>query len=138
MRGESKRPAPVTIGFAAGRHGHGVAYVKFGERADALMRVPFSVSRLPALDGREISYAALTAALRVLLERGTSRLEIAMDDALLVEELQRRRDVPRALTLPYIQLGCLLNRLQDVTFAPCAGADLSRRARSEVEAAAAA
>jgi hypothetical protein len=138
MRGESKRPASVTIGFAAGRHGQGVAYVQLGARAETLIRVPFAVRRFPALGGREVAYAALSAVLKVLLERGTSRLEIAVDDALLVDELQRRREVPRALALAYIQLGCLLNRLHAYAFASCDGAELTRRARSEVETPAAA
>jgi hypothetical protein len=121
----------VIVGFAADNIGRGIAYAQMAD-ANQLLRTTFVLRRNAS--ERAGAYAALGSVLRALIERGYDQLEISIDDPALHEELQRLKDVPRALNLAYIQLGCLLNRLRAVTFGSPSGAELTRRARSEVQA----
>lgn len=119
----------VIVGFAAGSDGRGIAYAQIAG-GNQLLRATYAVRRnAPQRAG---AYAALASILGALIERGYDRLEISIDDPVLHDEMQRRTDVPRALNLAYIQLGCLLNRLRAVTFGSPSGAELTRRAQSEV------
>jgi len=119
----------VIVGFAADPNGNGIAYAQIAG-ANQLLRATYAIRRnAPERAG---AYAALGSILRALIERGYDRLEISIDDPVLHDEMQHRKDVPRALNLAYIQLGCLLNRLRGVTFGSPEGAELTRRARSEV------
>jgi len=126
------------IGFSADGRGEGVAYVRLsGGSADGgalLLRVPFVTKRYPALLDREIGYAALTAVARRLREREIDRVNLLVDDERLVEDLRNRRDVPQALGLAYVRLGCVLNqfRTYEVGCAPAGSSDLTARARAEV------
>ena len=122
------------VGYAADAKGNGVAYVRVGpEGADHVLRVRFAVQRFPALLDREIGYAALPAVAAALRERGVSRARFFLDDAALVDDLVNHRDVPAALTLAYVRLGCALNQFQEYEIANADSrvSDLTARARSE-------
>ncbi len=126
------------VGFAADARGEGVAYVRVGDAGSttpgSLLRIPFKTKRFPALLDREIGYAALTAVARGLRERDVCRVALLIDDERLVEDFRDRRDVPMALDLAYVRLGCELNQFRDyeIDQAPVESSDLSARARAEV------
>lgn len=127
------------VGFAADGRGEGVAYVRVGTRASAdagplLLRVPFTTKRYPALLEREVGYAALTAVARRLREREICRVALLVDDERLVEDFRDRREVPQALDLAYVRLGCALNQFREyeIGHAPSGSFDLTARARAEV------
>ena len=123
----------VQLGYAADRHGIGVVYARLtssvGER---LVRAAFRAQRYSGLDDREVSYAALTAIATLLREHKIDRVAFLVPDAALVADRERHRDLPPPLVLPYVRLGCALNRLKKFTLAFHADPDLSQRARSEV------
>ena len=125
------------VGYAADGRGDGVAYVRLGEvpgDGSLLMRVPFKTKRYPALLDREVGYAALTAIARRLHERQICRVALLVDDERLVEDFRDRREVPQALDLAYVRLGCALNQFRDYEIgpAPTESSDLTARARAEV------
>lgn len=128
----------AAAGYAADEAGNGVAYVRaqLHSRAPMMLRVLFKVRRQPALLGREIGYAALNAVVQSLRRRGFERVALTIEDARLIDELQKRESVPSALTLPYVRLGCALNQFREYELAPlgAADADLPVRARSEIDA----
>ncbi|MBV9272140.1 MAG: hypothetical protein JO165_13685 [Candidatus Eremiobacteraeota bacterium] len=119
----------ITVGFAVDSNGRGIAYAQIAA-ANQLVRASFSIRR--NCPERAPAYAALASVLRALIERGYDRLDISIDDPALHDEMQRKKDVPRALNLAYVQLGCLLNRLRGVTFGCPAGAELTQRAQTEL------
>jgi hypothetical protein len=122
------------VGYAADAHGHGVAYAGVSSRGSKalLLRVPFRVHRHPALLGREVGYAALSAVAETLIERGVRRVRLAIGDAELAADLDERRALPAALTLPYVRLGCSLNRFHEHEVIVDPDEDLAGRARAEV------
>jgi hypothetical protein len=125
----------AAVGFAADANGSGVAYVRVGEGSAArVMRVPFLVKRYPALLDREVGYAALAAVCPALRGRGIERVRFVVDDTRLAGDLREHREVPSALSLAYVRLGCALNQFREYEIAgsPCSESDLSARARSEV------
>ena len=125
----------AAVGFAADDGGSGIAYIRLGEDAAArVLRVPFSVKRYPALIDREVGYAALAAGAAALRKHGVERVRFVVDDVRLVNDVQEHRDVPAALALAYVRLGCALNQLREYQIAesPQGESDLSARARSEV------
>lgn len=125
----------AAIGFAATPEGNGVAYARIGDGdAARVLRVPFSVPRYPALLDREVGYGALRAVCGALQRRGVQRVRLAVDDARLVRDLREHRDLPGALALAYVRLGCALNQFTNYEIAdpPPDGSDLTARARSEL------
>lgn len=124
----------ATVGFAADQAGDGVTYARIGDAAQApVLRVPFSVTRYPALLEREVSYAAVTAFATVLRQRGASRARLVVEDARLAQDLLEHREIPQALTLAYVRLRCALNQFEECEIAAAAApSDLTARARSEV------
>jgi len=125
----------AAVGFAADPQGNGVAYVRVGDGGGSrVMRIPFTVRRFPALLGREVGYAALTAVGAAMLHRGFERVHLCVDDTRLAGDLQEHRDVPAALTLAYVRLRCALNQFREYGIAgsPQGESDLTARARSEV------
>ena len=121
------------LGYAADAHGDGVAYARLTTRAgERLVRVAFRVQRFPGLEGREVGYAALTAIARMLRERGIERASFALGDATLVADFNERRGVPPPLVLPYVHLGCALNRFKAFELHAGGDADLAARARAEL------
>jgi hypothetical protein len=125
----------ATVGFAADAHGTGIAYVRLRVRqTESVVRIPFTVTRYPALLEREVGYAALTAVAGALRSRGISRVNFLLDDASLTRDLREHCDVPSAIAMAYVRLRCTLNQFYDYEVA-CLGegeSDLTARARSEV------
>ncbi len=133
----SRLAQQVTVGFAAGRGGSGVAYAASGAggRNGSPVRVEFVCRPLPALRGRDVAYAALDAVLAELSQRGMSRAIVAIDDANLPLDVAERRSLPNALVVPYVALRCRLNQFSEITVVEAHDAvarDLTARARAEV------
>ena len=127
----------AAVGWAASEAGDGVAYALLGGpgNRDEIVRVTFRCSPLAALRGRDVGYAALNAVAAELHERGIQRLRFAVEDQRLVADLTDRLPVPAPLAIPYITLGCALNRFRAaavVATGEPAVRDLSARARAEV------
>jgi hypothetical protein len=137
MAPKRRRPKAIeaTVGFAADDVGQGVAYVQLRTRAaHRLVRVAFGVQREPALLGREVGYAALTAVAKRIADSGFEQASFRISDPRLAADIDASGDVPPALALPYVNLRCQLNRFgqfvmrADERFAD----DLAARARAEV------
>ncbi|MBV9403319.1 MAG: hypothetical protein JO018_06280 [Candidatus Eremiobacteraeota bacterium] len=133
-----KRSGPAveaTIGFGADDFGNGVAYVDLRTpTAQRVARVDFPVRRTPALLGREIGYAALTAVAERLADAGFKKASFRLADQQLVDDLEGNAQMPADLSLPYVNLRCQLNRFRTATVS-CDGStaeDLAARARAEV------
>ncbi len=130
------RPVVVTVGFAAGAAGGGVAYaaLRAADRAtESIVRVGFRCRPQAALRGRDVAYAALGAVADELLRRGVRDVEFRLDDTGLPVDLATRRTLPAALTVPYVILRCKLNRFHRATVSEAGGEprDLTARARAE-------
>lgn len=138
MKRRAKTPHDVTVAYAANLRGDGVAYVRTAADG-APLRIAFRVERFPALLEREVGYAALTAAAAALSAQDIRSVRLGVADPRIVDDLAGRRDLPMALTLPYVRLRCTLNTLEraDVVVRPV-DEDLLSRARAEVELAVAA
>ncbi len=136
--------ATATFGFAANSAGNGVAYIALsdGENCDeTLVRVPFRCRPLPALRGRDIAYAAAQGVATHLVRRGLRAVALVFDDVSLARDLVDHAPVPPALTIPYVQLRCTLNRFARIDFHAIGNSstrDLRTRARAEVALAVAA
>jgi len=129
------RAVNASAGYAADDSGNGVAYVRmsFKEGGPRVLRVAFRVQRQPALSGREVGYAALTAVCAAVRRRGLDFVRFAVDDAALIADLQKPDNVPPPLAMPYVRLGCGLNQFRryEIAALPASDADLTARARSE-------
>ena len=134
MRKQKKTAIAASIGCAADLRGEGVAYARLRSATGSrLLRMPFQVQRYPGLDEREIGYAALTAIAAALRERGIARVRFEVDDEYLVRDVNEHRDVPAPLVLPYVRLGCALNRFDEHALVLAGDdGDLRARARAEV------
>jgi hypothetical protein len=139
MRKRQQRAATaldVRIGYAADEAGRGVAYAVTGSAGDgAVVRVAFTVRRLPGLQGREVGYAALRGVARELAAAGHGSVRLLVDDEVLVADVGERRPLPSALTVPYVALRCAMNQFErvDVAVVPSAEiTDLRTRALAEV------
>jgi hypothetical protein len=128
----------VTIAYAANLRGAGVAYAEIAGENEP-RRIAFRLERYPALLGREIGYAALSAVAAALRAEGFRAVRLGIADERVVEDLEQRRQLPQALALSYVQLKCRLNTFSrvDVVLAHPSD-DLAARARAEVELAIAA
>lgn len=73
--------------------------------------LPFTVSTEDASD-REYVYAGLTTAIDRLRSLNIDRVLIVVDDDALVDELERRADPPKEVSLQYVILGCKLNEFR--------------------------
>lgn len=127
----------VQLGYAADRVGNGVAYARLSSRTgERLVRAAFRVPVLRAQDdtvvARLVSYAALTAIAALLSERGIDRASFLVPDRTLVSDRNEHRDVPPPIVLPYVRLGCALNRFKTYTLDVGDDPDLAQRARAEV------
>jgi len=122
------------LGFAATRGGNGVAYARLRSAgSERLIRVPFQVQRCAGLEEREVGYAALDAVASHLRERGVRRVRFLVADGQLVDDVRLRREVPPPIVLPYVRLGCTLNRFERCELRRSGGdADLTRRAQAEL------
>ena len=135
MRATDKHPrVEVQVGYAADRRGAGIGYARLRTAAgDRLLRVPFSVQRFAGMDDREVGYAAMTALSSYMRDRGIMRATFYLSDPRLIDDVQQRRDVPPPIALPYIRLGCALNRFESYEL-HCSheGDDLTQRAVAEL------
>ena len=129
--------AIVSVGAAPGPHGSGIAYAVTvsgrGERKT--YRVPFACVPLPALRGRDVTYAAVTAVAAQFVRTGVTVSELRIADERLVTDVRERGTLPQALAMPYVALRCTLNRLHDASVAICSDGvcrDLEARARAEL------
>jgi len=127
----------ATIGFAFGESDEGVAYVRLwgSLEAEYVQRIPVSLRVRPALLGRDGAYAALLAVATALRKQGLRALDFEVADEALVRDLTDHRPVPEALGVPYVLLGCELNRFKAASVrlgdaATCR--DLSARARADI------
>jgi hypothetical protein len=121
------------LGYAADSLGNGIAYARLTSRTgERLVRVAFRVQRFSGLDAREVGYGAVAAIATLLGERGIESVEFYIPDEQLVADVSEHRAVPPPIVLPYVRLGCALNRMKD--YALCLGSDpdLSQRALAEV------
>jgi hypothetical protein len=135
-RGNRKGAVRAAIGFAAGEAGEGTAYALLGASGkEGVVRVPFRCRPLPALRGRDVSYAALTAVAVELRRRGLRGVVFVIEDERLVRDLDGRLPVPAPLAMPYVMLRCELNRFHEALVTASdepAIRDLSARSRAEV------
>ncbi len=117
-------PVVVSVGFVSDEAGEGIAY---GIARRGFLETPFSVAfqapMRPALEGRDIGYAALLAVGSYVRQRGVRNVVFSFPDARVANDLKQRADVPAALTLPYIELRCSLNRFEDAEVVPLSAAD---------------
>jgi hypothetical protein len=123
----------VQLGYAADEVGNGVAYARLSSRSgERLVRAAFRAQRFSGLDGREVAYAALSAIALMLSERGVERPRFLVPDAALVADRNEHRDVPLPIVLPYVRLGCILNRFKAFALEYGSDPDLTQRAVAEV------
>ena len=123
----------VQVGYAADRQGAGVVYARLSARTGVrLVRAAFRAQRYSALDDREVSYAALSAIATVLREHKIDRVAFFVPDQRLIDDRQQQRELPPPLVLPYVRLGCALNRLKQCELHFGADPDLDQRALAEV------
>lgn len=128
----------VQLGYAADEIGNGVAYARLSSRTgERFVRAAFRVPAPKRLQDagvrlRTVSYAALTAIASMLSERGIERAAFLVPDAELVTDQNDHRDVPAPIVLPYVRLGCVLNRFKSFTVGFGEDPDLGARARAEV------
>jgi hypothetical protein len=129
---QSNSEVDVTVGYAAGGDGSGVAYVRLtGTAGEHLLRVPFEVRR-SAHNQHEAGYAALTAVAIRLRRAGVQRARFALGDAELLDEIAGHRELDECFVLPYVRLRCALNQLGAFSLKLAADEDLAQRARAEV------
>jgi hypothetical protein len=104
------RSADVAAGYAADHTGNGIAYAAIATGTGrAVVKVPFRAALLPALDGREVGYAAVEALGAYLRGRGFTRIRLRIADELVVDDLNARRTVPPALAMSYVKTRCVLH-----------------------------
>jgi hypothetical protein len=121
------------LGSAADDLGNGIAYARLLTRTgERLVRVAFRVKRFAGLGGREVGYAALTSVATMLAERGINAVAFHVPDGELALDLAQRRDVPAPLVIPYVRLGCALNRFASFAIERGEDPDLDGRARAEL------
>ncbi len=130
------RSADVAVGYAADPAGNGIAYASVATGTDrAAVRLTFGTQPLPAVEGREVGYAALTAVASYLRGRGFSRVRLRIADPNVVEELSGRRSVPLPLAMAYVKASCALHGFSAARVErgePIETHDLQTRAGAEV------
>lgn len=130
------RPAAdIAVGYAADAQGNGIAFAAIATgTATATVRLTFAAPPQPALEGREMGYAAVAALARHLKGRGIGRARIRLADAHVVAELGGGSP-PKALAMAYVRVRCLLYGLGFARLEcaePVEVRDLVARASAEV------
>jgi hypothetical protein len=131
------RPAAdVAVGYAADERGHGVAFAAINTgAASRVVRLSFIAPPLPALEGLEYGYAALAAVGAHLKSRGFGRVRIRTGDPRVVADLSGSGSPPKALTMAYVKVRCILHGLGAVRLEAAEAVeirDLAARAQAEV------
>jgi hypothetical protein len=130
------RSADVAVGYASDRSGNGVAYAAIATGSGrAVVKVPYHAQPLPALEGREASYAAIAAVGAYLRGRGFTRVRIRLADEQVVDDLNARGSVPPALGMGYVKTRCVLHGFAVARVErgePIETNDLENRARAEI------
>ena len=125
----------ITIGYAVGHDGAGVAYARLSNGNGEPLRVGFTVRPLAGCDDRESAYGAAEAVAVALRKRGHRAATLRIDDPRLVADLAGAGTVPPALAMRSIALRCALNALGNAKVVAAQAtqvADLEARARAEV------
>lgn len=104
--------AIYTYSAKAGR-GRLVARLSQGPLELERLAFGFTYRFHPAVEGRMAAYAAATALACQLASMGLRRVELLGPDGELAEDIVTHRRLPSALTVPYITLGCALNRFRE-------------------------
>lgn len=126
-------PLEVFTGWAADAGGRGVVYARLVRGgAQHVLRADFQTSRLGGLEGREVGYAAVLALCEALHRRRIDRVRLYLEDARLVDDVERYRELPQALAMAYVRLRCSLNRFIAYSLHAFERQELTARARSEV------
>jgi len=131
------RPAAdVAVGYAADPQGRAVAYAAIATgTSTGIVRIPFRANALPALEGRDVGYAAVAAIGAHLRSRGFGRVRVRLADGNVVADLSGVGAPPKALAMAYVKARCLLHGLGAVrleTAEPIETRDLTKRARAEL------
>lgn len=114
--------AIARIGYAADAAGCGVVYARIGQQKPRVVRAQFRGSALNAI-----------AAIAPLVRKHNEVVELQLDDEVVVEALNQRRELPGALLMPYIRARCALNTFRSCHVTTGKGPnDLAARARAEV------
>ncbi len=140
MMNTSRRARPaadVAIGYAADERGAGIAYaaVHTGS-AVSTVRLRFTARPTPALEGLEFGYAAVAVVAAHLKARGFGRVRLRVADERIVADLNGTGAPPKALTMLYVRIRCLLHGLGAARLEAGQAADvadLTARARAEAE-----
>jgi hypothetical protein len=117
------------LGYAADGRGRGVAYARL--QTGAVIREPIRL-RAGAAHEREAGYAAVAAIAATLKKRGFRRIELALPDRELIEDMDGQRTLPETLVLAYVRVRCTLNQFERYAFEHTAAEELMQRARAEV------
>lgn len=132
----SRPAADIAVGYAADAQGHGIAYAAIATGTSrGTLRVPFTAKPLPALEGRDVGYAAVAALGSQLKRRGFGHVRIRLSDEAVVADLSGGGSPPKALAMAYVTTRCLLHGLGAVrleTADPIETRDLTSRALAEV------
>jgi len=135
----ARRPRPaadIAVGYAVDSKGHGIAYAAISTgTSSGTVRIPFTATVQPALEGRDVGYAAVAAVATQLKRRGIGRARFRLDDQNVVADLSGAGNPPKALAMSYVRTRCLLHGLGTVrleTAEPIETRDLTSRARAEV------
>jgi hypothetical protein len=132
----TRQAADVALGYAADERGHGVAFaaVSTGSAA-AVVRLPFKVRPMPALEGLEQGYAAIAAVASHLKARGVSRARIRVADERVAADLNGAGAPPKSLAMLYVSARCTLRTIGPVRLETAQSTeirDLGARAQAEV------
>jgi hypothetical protein len=132
----SRPAADVAVGYAADHLGRGIAFASIATgTSSGIVRVPFRATAQPALEGRDIGYAAVAAIGAHLKSRGFGRARVRIADNNVVADLSGSGTPPKALAMAYVKTRCLLHGLGAVrleTAEPIEIRDLTKRAQAEV------
>lgn len=122
----------VRLGYAADAAGRGVVYARLNGRQPKIARAGFRVSPSGDDERREVGFAAVRAIVPVLRKQ-LSEVEIQLDDATIVADLNEHRELPASLFLPYVRARCALNAFKACAVVRGEGPnDLAARALAEV------
>lgn len=107
----TRRECQALVAVLRCGRGRGLAAIRLVDDTGAAGEhfIPFTVNELPSQQGHDYTYAGLIAALERLRSLDVKRVLVQTDDPSIVEEIERRVNPHRDLTLPYIILGCKLN-----------------------------